>query len=78
MNPLKKLQKKPRFHSTFKSLGNEWQLSDKMYDEREEFVCLMYGYPRLTKVNEVCTLMLKKMVGGDTDRMKKKSKCRSI
>ena len=73
VNPLKKLQKKPRFHSTFKALGNEWQLTDKIYDELEEFVCLMYGYPRHTKVNEVRSLMLKKMVSGDSDKIKKKA-----
>ena len=32
----------------------------------------MYGYPRHTKVNEVRSLMLKKMVGGDTDKIKEK------
>ena len=73
VNPLKKLQKKPRFHSTFKALGNEWQLTDKIYDELEEFVCLMYGYPRHTKVNKARSLILKKMVGGDTDKIKKKT-----
>ena len=73
VNPLKKLQKKPIFHSTFQSLGNDWYLSDKAYAELEEFVCLMYGYPRHTKVNEVRSLMLKKMVGGGTDKIKKKA-----
>ena len=63
VNPLKKLLKKPRFHDSFCRLGEKWEVETSLVDDLEEFVCFMYGYPRLKSVNEVRAVMLKKMVG---------------
>ena len=65
ISPLKKLQKYPRFQAAFKQLDVYWMVKDKLYDCLEEFVCLMYGYPRISSVDEVRTLMLQKMVGAE-------------
>ena len=62
---MKKLEKYPRFQEVFEDLGNEWSLKDSTLNELEKFVCIMYGYVRLSNVDEVRVLMLKKMVGDD-------------
>ena len=65
IGPLKKLQRYPRFQAAYKQLGIYWRVKDKQYDCLEEFVCLMYGYPHISSVDEVHTLMLQKMVGAE-------------
>ena len=51
--PLKILQSNPRYQNTFKMLGEDWTVSEALYQELEAFVCLMYGYPRLRDINMV-------------------------
>ena len=63
VNPLKKLEQKKRYQACFAKLGDDWEVADELLAELEEFVCFMYGFPRVKKVNDVRTLMLKKMVG---------------
>jgi hypothetical protein len=73
VNPLKKLEKKPKFQDSFAKLGVSWDVEVKLIDELEEFTCIMYGYPRVKQVDTVRALMLKKMVGeGDTLRSSSK------
>ena len=61
--PLKKLEKKPRYQECFAELGDSWEVSDRLVTKLEEFVCFLYGFPRVKEVNTVRTLMLRKMVG---------------
>ena len=61
--PLKKLEKKPRYQECFAKLGDSWEVDAKLVAELEEFVCFLYGFPRVKEVNTVRALMLKKMVG---------------
>ena len=70
--PLKKLEKKPRYQECFVKLGDSWEVSKGLSRELEEFVCFLYGFPRVKEVNTV-TFMLKKMVGESGD-IKKSSK----
>ena len=44
-----------------------------MYEVLEEFTCLMYGNTCIKCINEVCALMLRKMVG-EEDKFSSKSK----
>jgi len=63
VNPLKKLEKWPKFQTCFSRLGDSWDLEEQFISELEEFTCIMYGYQRVKSVNTVQALMLKKMVG---------------
>ena len=65
IGPLKKLQKYPRFQTAFKQLSVYWRVKDKLYDCLQEFVCLTYGYPHISSVDEVRTPMLQKMAGAE-------------
>ena len=73
VGPLKKLQKYPKFQKAFKDLGSDWKVKDEVYESLEEFTCLMYGNTHIKCINEVRTLMLRKMVG-DEDKLSSKSK----
>ena len=73
--PLKKLMKTAKHQDTFKQLGNNWDISDDLINRLEEFVCLIYGFPRTKNVNEVRSAMLKKMVGNKTEELQK---CKNI
>ena len=73
LGPLRKLQKYPRFQEVFAQLGSEWDLDTKVQTHLEAFTCIMYGHARVTNVDEVRTLMLKKMVGED-EALTEKSK----
>lgn len=44
-------------------MGDSWAVDAKLVAELEEFVCFLYGFPRVKEVNTVRALMLKKMVG---------------
>ena len=64
---LKKFNKKPRYHSAFQRLGNEWNLSEDVIKSLERFTCEMYGYPKLSSINSIRSAMIRKMVGeGET------------
>lgn len=56
----------------FQALGKDWQVPGNIYEELEEFVCLMYGYERYKKVNQVRSLMLKKWLGVIMTKLKRK------
>ena len=71
--PIKKMDKKPRYQEFFARLGDGWVVHDEVVDGLEQFVCYLYGYPRVKRVNEVRGLMLKKMVGDD-ESITRKSK----
>lgn len=60
---MKKLEKNPRYQNCFAKLGDSWEIDDKLVNDLEEFVCLVYGFPRSKYVNMVHALTLKKMVG---------------
>ena len=53
VGPMKKLEKNPKFHKTFEVLGDKWELSLDAQKMLEQFVCLMYGYPRDTNDDSV-------------------------
>ena len=74
VTPLKKLQRNPKFITTFSALGEDWNIGDKVQNELEEFTCLMYGDPREKSVNKLRGKMLQKMVGGKNVKLTKKSK----
>lgn len=63
--PIKKMEKKPAFIDVFAQLGRSWNVEEDLVCKLEQFVCYMYGFPRMKSVNEVRTVMLKKMVGED-------------
>ena len=67
--------KTAKHQDTFKQLGNNWDISDDLINRLEEFVCLIYGFPRTKNVNEVRSAMLKKMVGNKTEELQK---CKNI
>lgn len=73
VTPLKKLEQKPRFQSAFRQLGESWTVDPHLCDELEKFTCLMYGFPRLSSVDAVRAVMLKKMVG-EGDKIVRSSK----
>ena len=51
VGPVKKLEKKPRFHKAFMQLGEEWNLKSHVLKQLEEFTCLMYGQNRESSVD---------------------------
>lgn len=59
------MEKKPSFIDVFAQLGRSWAVHDDLVEKLEHFVCYMYGFPRVKSVNQVRTMMLKKMVGED-------------
>ena len=71
--PLKKLEKKPRFHKCFQQLGDDWNVNADVLKEVEKFTCLMYGQSRETSVDGACVKLLRKMVG-DGEKLTSKSK----
>lgn len=48
---------------SFRKLGDDWSVDQKVTNELEAFTCLMYGHAREKSVNTVRSVMLKKMVG---------------
>ena len=40
----KVLAKNNKFINTFSLMGQTWELDKQVFDELEEFVCLLYGY----------------------------------
>lgn len=65
VNPLKKLQKNPRYQKAFSQLGTAWLVTDELQTEMESFTCTMYGQARMKSVDAVRAKMIKKMVGAD-------------
>ena len=65
VNPLKKLQKNPKYHNAFSKLGKSWLVPDELQQEMEAFTCLMYGYSQIKSVDAVRAKMVRKMVGAD-------------
>lgn len=63
ITPLKKMQSKPGYQSALRKLGRSWELEPSVIKELERFTCFLYGYGRVSSVNDVRTAMLKKMVG---------------
>lgn len=63
IGPMKKMQKKPMYVDVFEKLGSSWGVSEDTMEKLEQFVCFMYGFPRIKHVNEVRSIMLQKMVG---------------
>jgi hypothetical protein len=47
------LEKHPEFVDCFASLGVDWVVSQDLLCELERFVCLLYGYPTQTSINDV-------------------------
>jgi len=65
MGPLKKLEKNPKYHSAFRKLGDDWNVSPQLLKELEQFTCLIYGQSRESSVDVVRHKLLCKMVGED-------------
>jgi hypothetical protein len=59
-------------------LGNDWEPSDRFVNEHKKFVCDMYGYPRMSSLNQVRNEMLNKMFGSKTDRIIKKKQKNNV
>ena len=70
VNPLKKLEKKPKFMDTFRSLGHTLEVTDQTMTELEEFTCFMYGHQRIKSVNKARTIMLQKATGGNNQSLR--------
>lgn len=41
VNPLKKVEKMPKFQKSFAVLGNDWHLTDELIKDLEQFTCAM-------------------------------------
>ena len=65
VNPLKKLQKNPKYQRAFRQLGESWLVTDEVQQEMESFTCTMYGHVRIKSVDAVRAKMLRKMVGAE-------------
>ncbi len=49
----------------FANLGTSWDVESSLLFDLEAFTCIIYGYPRVSDIDEVRALLLKKMVGED-------------
>ena len=58
MGPMKKLEKNPKYHSAFRKLGDDWNVSPQLLKELEQFTCLIYGQSRESSVDVVCHKLL--------------------
>ena len=65
VNPLKKLQKNPKYQRAYSQLGELWLVTDEVQQEMESFTCTMYGHVPMRSDDAVRAKMLKKMVGTD-------------
>ena len=65
VNPLKKLQKNPKYQRAYSQLGELWLVTDEVQQEMESFTCTMYGHVPMRSDDAVRAKMLKKMVGAD-------------
>ena len=59
----KKGQKAPRFQQALCKLGEDWDVNDGLADELANLTCTIHGYPRISRIDVVRSLMLNKMVG---------------
>jgi hypothetical protein len=71
--PLKRVEKKARFHKAFTQLGDDWNVKCRVLKQLEQFTCLMYGQSRESSVDVVRAKLLHKMVGED-EKLTSKSK----
>ena len=65
VGPLRKMEKNPKYHSAFRKLGDDWNVSPQLLKELEQFTCLLYGQSRESSVDVVCHKLLCKIVGED-------------
>ena len=53
IKPTKILKKMPKFKEHLSNLGKSWTLSDSVASEIEHFMCCIYGFPRIKKIDMV-------------------------
>ena len=53
VSPLKVLEKRSQFISTFRALGQITEVQTKTFKELEQFVCCMYGKPKYASINKL-------------------------
>ena len=51
--PLKVLEKRPQFISTFRTLGKSTEAQTKTFNKLEQFVCFMYSKPKYASINKL-------------------------
>ena len=61
IKPLKILQKTPRFAAVLSKLGEEWDITEDLIDDLEEFTCAIYGRARVHKVDELRHVRIKEL-----------------
>ena len=65
VGPLRKLEKNPKYHSAFRKLDDDSNVSPQLLKELEQFTCLIYGQSRESSVDVVRHKLLRKIVGED-------------
>ena len=63
VGPLRKLEKNPKYHSAFRKLDDDSNVSPQLLKELEQFTCLIYGQSRESSVDVVRHKLLCKRVG---------------
>jgi len=53
VRPLKALQKTPKFAAVLSRLGEEWNITEDLINDLEDFTCAIYGRARVHKVDEL-------------------------
>ena len=74
VRPLAKMISKPAYQAAFRQLGRSWDLAEDQRKSLERFTCFMYGYARLSQINDVRVAMIRKMVGGENHKINSTSK----
>ena len=67
MKAIRLLQKKANYQRVFSRLGDEWDINNDLLSALSEFICALYGKPRMEIVNEVRYCRVVKLCGSNED-----------
>ena len=65
VRPMKALLKHPRFVPIFARLGDTWDVPEEDFTEWEAFLCIIYGKPRFSDVDDLRYHMIEEKCGDE-------------
>lgn len=68
VNPIKVMQKLPKYQPILADLGKEWKVTDELFDGLEAFTCAIYSRPKFKSVNSLRYALIKQKCCDD-DRL---------
>ena len=62
VKPIKLMQKMPKFQPILAKISESWEISPSLVSGLKEFTCAVYGRKRLSRVDKLCYVLIKKSV----------------